>query len=150
MSTFLLTLVILIPMVFLTASTALFIRSRAMGKPMRKALRTHVIGFVLLVAIMVTLSVSAAAETAGETGSPSGTVQEETASSDRGIVMLSAGLAMGLSGIGAGIAVAAGAPAAIAATSENPKSFAKSMIFVALGEAIAIYGLVISIMIMNG
>lgn len=63
--------------------------------------------------------------------------------------MIAAGLAMGLSGIGGGIAVAAGAPAAIAATSENPKSFAKSMIFVALGEAIAIYGLVIAIMIMN-
>ena len=40
-------------------------------------------------------------------------------------------------------------PAAIAANSENPKTFGKSLIFVALGESIALYGLVISIMILN-
>ena len=51
--------------------------------------------------------------------------------------------------VGGGIAVAAGAPAAIAANSENPKTFGKSLIFVALGESIALYGLVISIMILN-
>ena len=54
-----------------------------------------------------------------------------------------------LAGIGGGIAVAAGAPAAIAANSENPKTFGKSLIFVALGESIALYGLVISIMILS-
>ena len=55
----------------------------------------------------------------------------------------------GLSAIGAGIAVAAAAPAAIGAFSENPKSFGKAMIFVVLGEGIAIYGLLISILILN-
>ena len=47
------------------------------------------------------------------------------------------------------MAVAAGAPAAIAAASEDPKSFGKSLIFVALGESIALYGVVISILILN-
>lgn len=65
------------------------------------------------------------------------------------IGLIAAALATGLAGIGGGIAVAAGAPAAIAANSENPKTFGKSMIFVALGESIAIYGLVISIMILS-
>ena len=55
----------------------------------------------------------------------------------------------GLAGIGGGMAVAAGAPAAIAAASEDPKSFGKSLIFVALGESIALYGVVISILILN-
>ena len=41
------------------------------------------------------------------------------------------------------------APAAIAANSENEKTFGKSLIFVALGESIALYGLVISIMILS-
>ena len=54
-----------------------------------------------------------------------------------------------LAGIGGGIAVAAGAPAAIAATSEDPKAFGKALIFVALGESIALYGVVISILILN-
>lgn len=63
--------------------------------------------------------------------------------------LIAAALATGLAGIGGGIAVAAGAPAAIAANSENPKTFGKSLIFVALGESIALYGLVISIMILS-
>ena len=40
------------------------------------------------------------------------------------------------------------APAAIGACSENPKSFVKAMIFVVLGEGLAIYGLVISFLIL--
>ena len=39
--------------------------------------------------------------------------------------------------------------AALAANSENEKTFGKSLIFVALGESIALYGLVISIMILS-
>ena len=58
-------------------------------------------------------------------------------------------LATGLAGIGGGMAVASAAPAAIAANSENEKTFGKSLIFVALGESIALYGLVISIMILS-
>ena len=46
-------------------------------------------------------------------------------------------------------AVAAAAPAAIGATSEDPKVFGKALIFVALGEGIALYGLLISILILN-
>ena len=58
-------------------------------------------------------------------------------------------LSIGLAGIGGGMAVASAAPAAIAANSENEKTFGKSLIFVALGESIALYGLVISIMILS-
>ncbi len=55
-----------------------------------------------------------------------------------------------MSALGAGIAVAAAAPAAIGAFSENEKNFGKSLIFVALGEGgVAIYGLLISILIIN-
>jgi V/A-type H+-transporting ATPase subunit K len=54
-----------------------------------------------------------------------------------------------MSALGAGIAVAAAAPAAIGAFSENEKNFGKALIFVALGEGVAIYGLLISILIIN-
>lgn len=66
-----------------------------------------------------------------------------------GLGYLAAALAVGLSCIGSGIAVAAGAPAAIGATSEDPKNFVKSLIFVVLGEGIALYGLLISILIIS-
>ena len=67
----------------------------------------------------------------------------------QGLGYLGAALATGMSSLGAGIAVAAAAPAAIGAFSENEKNFGKSLIFVALGEGVAIYGLLISILIIN-
>ena len=67
----------------------------------------------------------------------------------KGMGFLAAALSTGLSALGAGIAVAAAAPAAIGAVSENSKAFGKAIIFVVLGEGIAIYGLLISILIIN-
>ncbi len=66
-----------------------------------------------------------------------------------GLGYLAAALVTGMSALGAGIAVASAAPAAIGATSEDPKSFGKALIFVALGEGVALYGLLISILIIN-
>ena len=76
----------------------------------------------------------------------------ETATSgdlNMGISMMAAALATGISGIGGGIAVGGAAPAAIGATSEDPKAFGKALIFVALGEGVALYGLLVSILIIS-
>ena len=75
--------------------------------------------------------------------------ENDSNSAAMAIGLIAAALATGLAGIGGGIAVASAAPAAIAATSEDPKAFGKSLIFVALGEGIALYGLLISILILN-
>lgn len=74
-------------------------------------------------------------------------VDQMTGSLAQGMGFIAAALSTGLSALGGGIAVAAGAPAAIGAISENEKNFGKAMIFVVLGEGIAIYGLIISILI---
>lgn len=66
-----------------------------------------------------------------------------------GLKYIAAALVTGMSCIGAGIAVAAAAPAAIGAVSEDEKIFSKAMIFVVLGEGVAIYGLLISILILQ-
>lgn len=66
----------------------------------------------------------------------------------KGLQYLGAALSTGLATIGTGIAVGGAAPAAIGATSEDEKNFTKSLIFVALGEGVAIYGLLISILIL--
>ena len=66
-----------------------------------------------------------------------------------GMAYIGAAAATGLSCIGGGIAVGNAAPAAIGATSEDPKAFGKAIIFVALGEGIALYGMLISIMILS-
>lgn len=67
-----------------------------------------------------------------------------------GLKYIGAALSTGMATIGTGIAVGHAAPAAIGATSEDEKNFTKSLIFVALGEGVAIYGLLISILILNG
>lgn len=66
-----------------------------------------------------------------------------------GLGYLAAALSVGLGSIGCGIAVGSAAPAAIGAVAEEPKSFSKSLIFVALGEGVALYGFLISFMILN-
>ncbi len=66
-----------------------------------------------------------------------------------GLKYIGAALSTGISGVGGGIAVASAASAAIGAMSENEKIMGKTLIFVALAEGIALYGLVISIMIIG-
>lgn len=66
-----------------------------------------------------------------------------------GLGYLSAALVTGISGIGSGIAVASSASAALGALSEDGSLFGKSIIFVAMAEGIALYGLIISFMILG-
>lgn len=65
------------------------------------------------------------------------------------MAFLSAALATGLSSLGAGIAVSAAASAALGAISENEGIMGKALIFVALAEGIALYGLLISFTILG-
>ena len=61
----------------------------------------------------------------------------------------SAALVVGLSVIGASIAVSNVGAAALGAVAERPELMGKSMIFVGLAEGLAIYGLIIAIMILG-
>ena len=63
--------------------------------------------------------------------------------------LIGAGIATGLACVGAGIATGSAASAAIGAVSENDKMMGKALIFVAMAEGIAIYGLLIAFMILN-
>ncbi|MCI8495990.1 MAG: ATPase [Lachnospiraceae bacterium] len=62
---------------------------------------------------------------------------------------LAAALSTGMSCIGAGIAVASAASAALGALSEDSSIMGKALIFVALAESIALYGLLISFSILG-
>ena len=92
--------------------------------------------FMVAALLLVALSSGVSAEAAA-------------AASGSGMGFIAAALATGLSCLGAGIAIASTAPAAIGAFSEDPKAFGKAMIFVVLGEGVALYGLLISILIIN-
>ena len=62
---------------------------------------------------------------------------------------MAAALATGLSSLAAGYAVATVGAAAIGALAEKPELLGRLLIFVGLAEGIAIYGLIISILILN-
>ena len=64
-------------------------------------------------------------------------------------VTLAAAICTAVATIGAGIAVGTVGSAAVGAIAEKPESFGRALIFVGLAEGIAIYGLLISFMILN-
>jgi V/A-type H+-transporting ATPase subunit K len=63
--------------------------------------------------------------------------------------LIAAALSTGLSSLAAGYAVASVGTAAISALTEKPELLGRTLIFVGLAEGIAIYGLIVSILILN-
>jgi V/A-type H+-transporting ATPase subunit K len=62
---------------------------------------------------------------------------------------VSAALSVGLACIGAGYAVAHVGAASMGAVSERPELAGRALIFVGLAEGVAIYGLIVSVMILG-
>ena len=117
------------------------------GKSGKAALITNICMFFALgigIIIALPLSASAAGETSEAVAAAAGNLSVGT-----GMAYIAAALSTGLACLGAGVAVASAASAAIGASSENPSMFAKSIIFVALAEGIAIYGMLISFQIVG-
>jgi V/A-type H+-transporting ATPase subunit K len=71
------------------------------------------------------------------------------ATGDNGWALVGAAFATGLSSLGAGFAVARVGAAAVGALAEKPELFGRLLIFIGLAEGIAIYGLIVSILILN-
>ena len=102
-----------------------------------------VLNLVLLVGagVLVLLALTADPSAAATTTSSS--------SSFGGQALIGAAIAVAGSSIGAGIAVAYTGSAALAAMSERPEMFGRSMVIVGLAEGIAIYGLVVAIILIG-
>lgn len=64
-------------------------------------------------------------------------------------LFIGAALATGMSSVGAGLAVAKVGTAAVGALAEKPELFGRLLIFIGLAEGIAIYGLIVSILMLN-
>ena len=133
-------LLLFLPVVFLVGSVLMAMRAVQHGQKRKKALAPQMITFFFTSLLFVAVPMGVSAPTADPAAAG--------AAAADGMKYLSAALATGLAGIGGGIAVASGASAAIGATSEDPKTFGKALIFVALGEGIALYGLLVSILIL--
>ena len=105
----------------------------------RKALKINLFTFVPVMAMIVVLLLPANSSAAAGTA----------ANSADGLKYIGAALSTGLATIGTGFAVGNVGSAALGAISEDQSILGRTIIFVGLAEGIAIFGVIISIMILN-
>lgn len=106
----------------------------------RKALKVNLASFIPVVGTMIIFFIVPGIVHAAGTS---------TVNPSAGLGYIGAALSTGLATVGAGYAVGAVGSSALGAVSEDPKILGKTLIYVGLGEGIAIYGLIISIMILS-
>jgi V/A-type H+-transporting ATPase subunit K len=136
-------LVSLIPMV---PAVIYFLRNRNEPAQATRGLIFGLGGFNAILGLMA-MGIGALWLASPETVVAAGLAQE--AATGDTFATLGAALSTGLACVGAGIAVGSSGAAAVGAIAEKPESFGRALIFVGLAEGIAIYGLIISFMILN-
>lgn len=118
-------------------------RRHKAGHNVRRAMTAHFFSFFGLLALVTifgfALSSPAFAADTAEAGA-SGLAE--------GLKYISAALAVGLSGLGGGMAVSSASAAALGAMSENDSIFGKALIFVGLAEGVALYGLLVALLML--
>lgn len=107
------------------------------GKKVKRILRISLGSYMSLIALFLFILIPDIVNAAQEGISGSG------------LGFIAAGISTGLATIGAGYAVGSVGSSALGAVSENPGILGKTLIFVGLAEGIAIYGLIVSIMILG-
>jgi len=128
--------------VFVVAAAAvamILIRWRKAGPKVLVAVNAAVLVFAL--ALLASALNAAPATAAGP--------DPTAATGAGGTALIAAAIAVAGSSLGAAIAVAYTGAAALAAMSERPEMFGRAMVVVGLAEGIAIYGLIISIILIG-
>ena len=112
------------------------------GRKAKRALGANIASFFAFLVLASVVGIGGSASAAApEAAAAAGGIAE-------GLKYVGAALAVGLSGIGGGIAVASSASAALGAISENDKAFGKALIFVGLAEGVALYGLIVALLLL--
>jgi V/A-type H+-transporting ATPase subunit K len=138
-------IIFILPLVVVALLLAPILIKSKKGRNIKKAVIGNLCAFFAVMAICIAVPIGMNVAAADETASTS-TAAATSVGSD-GLAYIGAALAVGLGSLGCGIAVGKAAPAAIGAVSEDPSSFSKALIFVALGEGVAIYGLLIAFLL---
>ncbi|MDK6368527.1 MULTISPECIES: ATP synthase subunit C [Aerococcus] len=119
-----------------------YFSGKASRRRYKKTLASNILTLVSGVAIALILAYHPESVAAAETAAASDGLAT-------GLGYIAAALSTGLSCVGGGIAVASAASAALGAISEDDSIFGRSLIFVGLAEGVALYGLIISFMILG-
>ena len=108
--------------------------------------RTVAIAAVLLCLAIV---IGVAAQSAVAAGGDDKDDAALAAASVQGKIVLSAGIVMAAALLAAGYAVATVGAAALGAASERPELMVRSLVFVALAEGIAVWGLIVVVVLIG-
>ena len=144
-------------MIWMTALPALVAVALAAGWTVRRRGRSglRVLMYAngtLLLGATVLLVMAATATPSLASTSPHAAVAATAAAATvplNGSALIGAAIAVAGSSIGAAFAVAYTGSAALAAMSERPELFGRAMVIVGLAEGIAIYGLIVSIILIG-
>jgi V/A-type H+/Na+-transporting ATPase subunit K len=104
---------------------------------------------VLLLASLVMLTVVLTAGPSFAASAHAAVTATTVPKTANGSALIGAAIAVAGSSIGAAIAVAYTGSAALAAMSERPEIFGRAMVIVGLAEGIAIYGLIVSVILIG-
>ncbi|MDO5047331.1 MAG: ATP synthase subunit C [Anaerococcus sp.] len=108
---------------------------------LKKALKINLFTFVPIMVMMIVLLLP-------QTKSSAQAVAADTTMASDGLKYIGAALSTGLATIGTGYAVGTVGSAALGAISEDQSILGRTIIFVGLAEGIAIFGVIISILIL--
>jgi len=115
----------------------------------RAAVRALLVLDAVMLAAALGLFVAALAGGPADAAPGAATAAATQAASANWAALLGAAIAVAGSSIGAGVAVAYTGAAALAAISERPEIFGRAMVIVGLAEGIAVYGLIVSIILVG-
>ena len=119
---------------------------------MNRKTNLYVLAAMLFVALLAMPAVSAAEELPEGEEAQADDNQKTVSAAEKtsyGYMAMGAGLAIGLAGIGTGIAQSHTGAAAVGAVAEDRGNFANSLIFIAIPETVVILGFVIANQIMG-
>ena len=144
-------IILLLLAIFIAAGTIIYGR-RAMKRNRRgsvkKAIFASASAFGVVMVSMIVLAISGYPVFASAEGAAASAAASSGLSLGDGFKYLAAALSTGLATIGTGLAVGSVGSSAIGAVSEDSTILGKTLIFVGMAEGIAIYGMIISILIL--
>ena len=119
-------------------------------KRFRRLVRGQAVAVMVVFIAMLMWTITTGAQEAahGQAGGPAAAVSGGLSAGD-GIALLGSALATGLAVLGAGYAVGTVGSAALGVVAEKPEMFGRTLVFIGLAEGLAIYGLVISILLLQ-
>lgn len=136
---------ILLPVVALVAGAVTVVQRRGGRAGVRALMALNALTLLAAAGLLIAAVVGGPAEAAPAVAAAADTGTQPA----NWAALLGAAIAVAGSSIGAGVAVAYTGAAALAAISERPELFGRAMVIVGLAEGIAVYGLIVSIILVG-